>query len=56
MAARRRKPGVTAAVLDRAASLVKEAPKPVPPAAPSRVKLLPREKVLAALKKLHPMD
>ena len=56
MAARRRKLSVTAAVLDRAASLVKESPKPLAPAAPSKVKRLPREKVLAALKKLHPMD
>lgn len=33
-----------------------KAKKPLAPAAPKARALLPREKVVAALKKLHPMD
>jgi hypothetical protein len=47
-------------VLDRAreVALVVPAKKPAPPPASPRGKLLPREKVIAALKRLksHPMD
>lgn len=55
---------VPTTVLTRAAEASKKtlstlstvASKPLAPALPQRAKLLPREKVVAALKKLHPMD
>ncbi len=48
-----RKTKVPVQVLERAVTSLK---KPVAPAAPKGRALLPREKVVAALKKLHPMD
>ncbi|MDX2011175.1 MAG: hypothetical protein SFW67_13330 [Myxococcaceae bacterium] len=49
---------VPVAVLSRARAVsVASAPKkPQPPEAPKAMKLMPREKVIRALKKLHPMD
>jgi hypothetical protein len=56
----RRRVKVPGTVLERAREVVASAPpkKPAPPPVVSRAKLLPREKVIAALKKLksHPMD
>jgi hypothetical protein len=44
-------------VLERAKTLLRERPKPPPPPVSERDRqALPREKVIAALKKLHPMD
>ena len=56
MAARKRRVSVPTTVLDRAAELTRLAVKPLAPPPPAKAKLLPREKVVAALKKLHPMD
>jgi hypothetical protein len=50
-----RKLRVPAQVLERLAS-ASSAKKPVVPTVPKTRALLPREKVVAALKKLHPMD
>jgi hypothetical protein len=49
---------VPVAVLSRAKAVtVAHAPKkPQPPEAPKVAKVMPREKVIRALKKLHPMD
>jgi hypothetical protein len=40
----------------KAATLAQASKKPQPPEAPRATKPLPREKVIRALKKLHPMD
>ena len=49
---------VPVAVLTRAKSVATSdgGKKPHPPQAPRATKLMPREKVIRALKKLHPMD
>ena len=60
MASRKPKFEVPVQVLERVKSMTTSvaAPekKPAVPAAPKPRALLPREKVIAALKKLHPMD
>ena len=54
----KRKVKIPQAVLERARAAVEHtaAKKPVPPSAPRTQKPLARAKVIAALKKLHPMD
>ncbi|MBE2251226.1 MAG: hypothetical protein IAE78_16925 [Myxococcus sp.] len=47
---------VPVAVLARAKAVATGAKKPAPPEPVKAKKLLPREKVIRALQKLHPMD
>jgi len=53
---RRAKIAVPVQVLERVKAVAITTRKPVAPTAPKGRALLPREKVVAALKKLHPMD
>ena len=51
-----RKLKLPAEVLDRARKVSSAAPRPPPPPKPRADKPHPREKIVQALKKLHPMD
>ena len=54
--ARKAKVAAPVQVLERVKATTVTSKKPAVPAAPRGRALLPREKVVAALKKLHPMD